>query len=213
MVASFLFWKKVMQLAHKSFQSLTQWQSIAIDLHSAPYALSLCPRGNQHCQKSLENLLIGKTEIFRDENCSPQSTSTDVDQGKCIAWPLRSAQPFLFPASFATSTLEQPFFFPFFFKGGLAESKKKDNKMKSSLIPVSVLWMVCFCLVWIRIDFCRSGERSVAIHGPPTYARCLKDHSRGTCTFFFSFFFFWRQTLVALFWLFIIQTNISSSVR
>ena len=39
------------------------------------------PRINQHCKKSLESLLIGKTELFRDENRSvmSSSTSTDVD--------------------------------------------------------------------------------------------------------------------------------------
>ena len=49
------------------------------------------------CKRGLRKLAlnIGKTEIFRDENCSAFSTSTDVDQVH------RSAQPFLFLASFA----------------------------------------------------------------------------------------------------------------
>ena len=43
------------------------------------------------------------------------------------------------------------------------------------------------------------------------HRRCLPRRSlpaRRTRTFSFSFFFYWRQTLVALFWLSIIQTNI-----
>ena len=65
----------------------------------------------------------------------------------------------------------------------------------------------------VGIDFCRSGERSVAIHSPPLPASKIRD-SRRTRTFF-SFFFlslfffsFWRQTLAAPFWLFIIETSI-----
>ena len=57
-------------------------------------------------QESLESLLIGKNELFRDENCSVLSRARARMLIKYIAW-LRSAQPFLFPGS---SKLSSRFF-------------------------------------------------------------------------------------------------------
>ena len=72
----FFFERKVVQLAGKPFEGLT------VDrlAQRTVCALTDEPRRNQHCKKSLESLLIGKTELFRDENCSVLSTSTDVNQ-------------------------------------------------------------------------------------------------------------------------------------
>ena len=93
-----------------------------------------CPKKPTLLEKS-RKLGYWQDRNLSRENFSALSTSTDVDQVH------RSAQPFLFPASFAISKLEQPFFF--FFEMSLEESIKKDNKMNSSLIPLSVLYMVC----------------------------------------------------------------------
>ena len=72
----FFFERKVVQLAGKPFEGLT------VDrlAQRTAGALTVEPTRNQHCKNSLESLLIGKTELFRDENCSVLSTSTDVDQ-------------------------------------------------------------------------------------------------------------------------------------
>ena len=94
-----------------------------------------------------------------------------------------------------------------------------EKSKKKGIVRVLFLCRFCkWCVCLVGIDFCRSGERSVAIHSPPI------NHSPGTRTFFsflsfflffsFFFFFFWRQTLVTPFWLFIIQTsNFFSCVR
>ena len=73
-------------------------------------------------------------------------------------------------------------------------------------------WYICL----VGIDFCRSGERSVAIHSPPIYARCLPRRSLPNdshfllYSFFLCFFSFWRQAFTAPFWLLIIETSIFS---
>ena len=60
----FVFSKKVVQLAGKPFEGLSDSRSTCTaHLMRSP----CCPRRNQHCYKSLESWLIGKTEIFRDQ--------------------------------------------------------------------------------------------------------------------------------------------------
>ena len=90
--AFIFFERKVVQLEGKLFEGLT------VDrlAQRTVGAFTVEPIRNQHCKKSLESLLIGKTELFRDENCSLLSTSTDVDQVHRLA---AISQPFLLPGS------------------------------------------------------------------------------------------------------------------
>ena len=70
-------------------------------------ALTVALEETNTAEKGLESMLIGKTEIFRDENCSALSTSTDVDQ---LHRPAAISSALPVPREL---TLEQPFFFSF----------------------------------------------------------------------------------------------------
>ena len=130
----FFFRKKSCATAGQTFEGLT------VDrlAQRTVCALTVEPRRNQHCKKSLESLLIGKTKLFRDENCSVLSTSTDVDQVHRLA---AISSALLVPPLLKT---EKPFFIylfiSLFFEMSPEESKKKKKKKTNlSLIPVSVL--------------------------------------------------------------------------
>ena len=64
-----------------------------------------------------------KTEIFREENCSALSKSTDVDQVHRLA-AISSAQPFLHPDSSKAAV--------YFFSELRRVKKKKDKKFVDS---------------------------------------------------------------------------------
>ena len=117
----FFFERKVVQLAGKPFEGLT------VDRlpQRTVCALTVEPRRN-HCKKSLESLLIGKTELFRDANCSV--LSTDVDQVDRLA-AISSA---LLVPRYAQNLSSRFFYFIYelillyiFFEMNLEEIKKK----------------------------------------------------------------------------------------
>ena len=133
----FFFKRKVVQLAGKPFEGLT------VDRFAQRTVGSHCrTQEKPTLQESLESLLIGKNELFRDENCSVLSRARARMSIKYIAW-LRSAQPFLFPDS---SKLSSRFFISF----RRVKKNKKEDELEFDSCVGCVKW--CACLVWI--DFC-----------------------------------------------------------
>ena len=185
----FFFFFVERKLCNWRANSSKAWQSI--DLHSAPHAPSLLASKKPTLQEKSRKLAY-----WQDRNLSRRTRARMSI--KCIAW-LRSVQPFLFLTSRISRA--QNLSSRFFFLMSQDETKKKKKKIRWTRV-----WFLfrfckwCDCLVWI--DFCRFGERSVAIHSPHTLPASKITQAEGLALF--SFPFFWRRTLVVLFWLFII---------
>ena len=65
--SSFFLEREVVQLAGKPCADLTVDRLAQRTVYMRSHWRT---SRNQHCKKSLESLLIGKTKLFRDENCS-----------------------------------------------------------------------------------------------------------------------------------------------
>ena len=88
----------------KPFERLSDSRSTCTAHHMRCHC---CPRRNQHCRKSLESWLIGKTEIFRDELSSEQEHGCrSCASPGCVQ---------LSPSFSPRAQLEQPLFFFFIY--------------------------------------------------------------------------------------------------
>ena len=117
----FFFRKKVVQLAGKSFEGLSDSRSTCTEHRMRSHC---CPRRNQHCWKSLR-----KHAYWQCQNLSRRNLLSSEHEHGCRpnASPgcqISSALP-QFPAS---SKLEQLFSY-FFFCEMSSEKSKKNNKM------------------------------------------------------------------------------------